>query len=73
MIRKTHRDKSTSLLRREPAIPHFEVDIFLLLRSDLHNIILPLNLCISLKLGKLVWVKMSFAYDNDVHSLLSIP
>ena len=28
MIRKTHRDKSTSLLRREPAIPHFEVDTF---------------------------------------------
>ena len=70
MIRKTHRDKSTSLLRREPAIPHFEVDTFYF--SDLIFTTLFYPLGISLKLEKQVWVKMSFAYDNDVHSLLSI-
>ena len=51
-------------LGRELAIPFLNWHV-LLLRSDLHNIILPLNLRILFKIEKQVWVTKSFAYDNN--------
>ena len=51
---------------------HFWSWHVLLLRFDLHNIILPLiNLCI--EAWKAGLGEKIIAYDNDVHSLLSIP
>ena len=62
MIRKTHRDKSTSLLRLEPAIPFLKLTRFTAqIWSSQHYFTLKF---VQLKLEKQVWVKKSFAYDN---------